>query len=749
MTASRNLETPVGIKPVDIYFVVFRHKWKILVLTVLGLAAAAVYHFTRQPLYQSQAELLIQYVPATTAMSLAGSDQRIVVPDARGEDIINSEILILTSLDLAEQVATNFGAAKILPKAGSNAVAYAAAFIHYNLAAEPATKGGSVIAVTLKHPNQLVVQPLLQEIIDDYFQKHREIHAGGQYDAVLSAERAELSVQLNDTEQELANLKNRASVISLDDSRKGLTVQMSQLQAVILAEEAELAGYEAAAKERGQVSAIKAESTNAPAAVPLEQTEIYRDVCARLEQFRKQKRDYLGQGYTSSNTLVQEADLRIEGAQKVKSDMEAKYPQIAGLEAASRPWSNTAATAPEADPQTQAAQIAALQAKLKAELGQMEQLQLQASNLNTLAPAIARLEQTRAILQANYQSLATKLENSHIDKALDNGTTPNIKWVQTPTPPYQDWKKTNKAMAMLAFGGLLAGLAWAFLIEFYFDRTVKRAVDLQAKLHIPFFLSIPDLNHGRSSRLGSPERRRLAFNGHDNGRRQAESGAGAGSLVVAPLKVNHALSSHCDALRDRLVNYFESVNLTRKPKLVAVTSASAGAGVSTISAGLAASLSETGDGRVLLVDMNLENGAAQQFIHGQPGCHLDDALAVERRDHALVQENLYVVSEGANADKLPRILPKRFSSLIPKLRASDYDYIIFDMPPVTQTSITTRLAGFMDAVMFVIESEKTDRDVVQQANQLLVESKANVAVVLNKTRKYVPHFLQHDIQAGV
>jgi len=162
---------------------------------------------------------------------------------------------------------------------------------------------------------------------------------------------------------------------------------------------------------------------------------------------------------------------------------------------------------------------------------------------------------------------------------------------------------------------------------------------------------------------------------------------------------------------------------------------------------LAASLSETGDGRVLLVDMNLEDGAAQQFVHGKMDCRLDDALTSEKRDHALVQENLYVVSEGSNVDKLPRILPKRFAALMPKLKASDYDYIIFDMPPVSQTSVTTRLAGFMDTVMLVIESEKTDCEVVQQANQLLLQSKAQAAVVLNKTRKYVPAQLQHELHS--
>jgi polysaccharide biosynthesis transport protein len=193
------------------------------------------------------------------------------------------------------------------------------------------------------------------------------------------------------------------------------------------------------------------------------------------------------------------------------------------------------------------------------------------------------------------------------------------------------------------------------------------------------------------------------------------------------------------------VLYFESINLTRKPKLVAVTSAGRGAGVSTIASGLAASLSETGDGRVLLVDMNQENGGAQQFFHGKANCKLDDALIREKRDEALVQERLYVVSEGSAGDKLSRVLPKRFAALVPQLKASDYDYIIFDMPPVSQTSITTRLAGFMDTVMLVIESEKTGRDTVQQAHALLAHSKANVTAVLNKTKQHVPGRLVHDI----
>ena len=139
--------------------------------------------------------------------------------------------------------------------------------------------------------------------------------------------------------------------------------------------------------------------------------------------------------------------------------------------------------------------------------------------------------------------------------------------------------------------------------------------------------------------------------------------------------------------------------------------------------------------------MTQGQGAAQQFFKGEAIHGLDEVL--EAKAGAQVQDNLYVVTEGSNSERLTRALPKRFTQLVPKLKASDFDYIIFDMPAVSQISITPRLAGFMDMVLMVIESEKTDREIVQRATDLLAESKAHVGAVLNRTRSYGPS-RQHE-----
>jgi Mrp family chromosome partitioning ATPase len=218
----------------------------------------------------------------------------------------------------------------------------------------------------------------------------------------------------------------------------------------------------------------------------------------------------------------------------------------------------------------------------------------------------------------------------------------------------------------------------------------------------------------------------------------AEKTVSAGNTALA-LQPFHA------TLRDRLIQYLDNNNLVHKPKMIAVTGISQRAGVTTTATGLAQSLSETGDGNVLLVDMTAEQGSAQHYFKGKAVSSLEETL--KTKDSALVQDKLYVVTEGSNSDRLSRNMPQRFAKLLPKLRASDFDYIIFDMPSVSQISVTPRLANFMDMILLVIEAEKTDQEIALHATSMLTTSKTPVSVVLNKTKSYIPAALHQDRSA--
>jgi succinoglycan biosynthesis transport protein ExoP len=81
---------------------------------------------------------------------------------------------------------------------------------------------------------------------------------------------------------------------------------------------------------------------------------------------------------------------------------------------------------------------------------------------------------------------------------------------------------------------------------------------------------------------------------------------------------------------------------------------------------------------------------------------------------------------------------------MPNLKASDFDYVIFDLPPINQISPTIGLAGFMDKVLLVVEAEKNSRELVRRWYRELVGTRADVSVVLNKVRSYVPKWLDGD-----
>jgi uncharacterized protein involved in exopolysaccharide biosynthesis/Mrp family chromosome partitioning ATPase len=732
MNNPRHAEPP-GISLGDIYFVLFRHKRKIIFLAAAGVIVAAAYYFLNPPQFQSEAKLFIRYVVDARSPNSATSSNQQISPAELGESIINSEIQILTSFDIAEEVATNIGPEKILAKSGGgDDVVRAANVVRKNLIVN-APKDSSVIDIIFQSPDRAIVQPVLAEIVADYLDKHLQVHqAIGASDDFLTEETAQLGSQISQTENELRAAKSSAGFISTAEAEKFYGDQIAKIREQLFEAETALA------ERQVKLNPADTNSSAAAAEIPAQQLDQYQEASAHLAFLQSRENKYLTQdGFTEQNKLVRETRDQIDETKKLKKNLEGKFPALADLS-----FSTPDFLSPTDSIYSGVGQAVPLQTKINVLKQQLSQIQSEAANVDEAESKVSDLQRKRQMEEGDYQSFATSLEQARIDEALGPGRVSNISPIQTPTPPFKDRAKRLKAMVAMVAGGIIGGIAWAFLIEFYFDTSVKRSSEIESRLKMPLFLSIPDIRRNDNRHLavnGAAERKHLAQHS-GNG----SNGNGHGKLEIVSWETGGFLNPFYDALRDRLMVYFESIDLTRKPKLVAVTGTDKGAGVSTISAGLAASLSETGDGRVLLVDMNLERGAAQQFFHGKPACHLDDALEREKRESALVQENLYVVNEGSNSEKLQRVLPKRFASLVPKLKTSDYDYIIFDMPPVSQTSVTSRLAGFMDMTLLVVESEKTDRDAVHQANALLVLSKAKVGVVLNKTRKYIPERLHRE-----
>jgi uncharacterized protein involved in exopolysaccharide biosynthesis/Mrp family chromosome partitioning ATPase len=736
-----NINELPAMSPGDIYFILFRHKWKIILLSLTGVAAAAAYWWYYPPPYQSEAKLFIRYVQDNRSVNTDAKNAQMTSPDNMGQSILNSEMEILTSYDLAEQTAKDIGPEKILANHGGGKDPIKAAdVIRRNLVVE-SPKQDSVIHVAYTDSDPAIVQPVLAEVINDYLAKHLQVHESSMSDDYLAQETALLRSQIDETEDELRGAKSDAGIISIPDAEKSYTDQIAWVRNQLFQSQADLAAELGQSKTQPQSLTNAAATPETAANVPQGREDEYQRVCSRLDFLQGRVDQYYTQdGYTDENRLVQEAQYEIAQAEMLKRNLEASYPDLIGTYV-STPGSNSSgqqagATGPgTTDEFARNVQPSSLQAKIPVLKQELAELQTEAVKVDGAESKILDLQRKKQMLEDNYQNFAASLEQSRIDETMGPGRVSNISTVEAPTPPFKNMSKEAKAMAFMIGGGILAGLVWAFLIEFYLDTSVRRSKEIESRLKLPLLISIPDISRNGHKRLiQAAERRQLQFH---NGEGEAENGSG-----VLSWETSSCLNPFYDALRDRLVNYFEA-HPALQPKLVSVTGIEKGCGVSAIAAGVATSLAETGE-RVLLVDMKLENGVAQQFFFGRQCCGLDEALSLNTRDIALVQENLYVVSAGSPDERFQRILPRLFVSLLPRIKASDYSYVVFDMPPVSQTSITSRLAGFMDMVLLVIQSEKTNRDAAQQAVDLLTPSRAKIGIVFNKTRNYIPERLHRE-----
>jgi uncharacterized protein involved in exopolysaccharide biosynthesis/Mrp family chromosome partitioning ATPase len=655
-----------GIHLGDILFALFKRKRTIVGCAAVGIIAAAAVYFLYPPSYESQAKLLVRYVLERSGVDpIDGANSAAATNDM----VIGAEIEILTSWDLAVQVAQALGPQRLLPPArdlfsrlvqaiglkqpsAAATESEAASTISSGLKVI-SSKGSNIIFVSYKNHDPQMATLVLQELLSRYFVKHLEVHrSAGAFDFVTQ-QTDQVRAHLNQTEGALKSLRDKTGIVSLKEGSEALTAEAAKTQEALNAAEAELAEQKAVANQIGESKAKKWGTKGQPS---------------------------------------------------------------------------------EKSPLSEKARVAGIEAKIGTLKTKLRDVQQRSKQLSELAPQIEDLERKKEMDAANYKYFAASLEKARVDEALDPTKMPNISAVQRPSPPILATTKRNKIALGLAGGGIALGVALALLRGLVLNRTVGRPLQLETQLHIPLMLSIP-YSAARNGHLALPPNGSRANPGALATRRHHPK--------LAPWEAGHFIRPYCDAIRDRLGLYFELNHLTHKPKLVGVTGFSEDAGTSTLAAGLAASLSETNDGKVLLVDVNLGPEDVHPFFKGKPAHSLNAAL----EQHSAIDpaaDNLYLATVGSCNTGPAQLGLKKFFDMMPNLKASDFDYIIFDMPPLEQTSPTWGMAAFMDKFLLVVEAEKNNREMIKRGYGKLVAERTNVAVVVNKTRSYVPKWLDSE-----
>jgi uncharacterized protein involved in exopolysaccharide biosynthesis len=665
----------------DILFILWRHKWKITVSGLVGLGAAVALHFLLPPTYESQSKLLVRYVADSSSIDKLDSPVRTL--DSQGGTLINSEAEILLSEDLATQVAQAIGVERIIRgvklQNTEDAKAVAAHSILKGLKVTP-VNGTNIISVSYENKDPQLATLVLRELVNRYFDKHLEVHRSVGAFEFVAKEADQMRERLHKTEEDLKNLKECAGIVSLAESTTSLNGELIKGREELDAAQAESATQQARVREieKSLGGSSKTQMNSAPEASS-EVIRQYQALVTRVAYLRQAETELLGR-YKAQNVIVKAKRAQIEDLEKQQGRLEQSYPGLVG-------WLPSApAQGNRVDLANERAQAAGLQARVEALRSRLSRLQERAKLLSDFGPQIAELERRKEGDEANYKYFRETLERARVDETLDPKRLPNISIVQQPSEAVLAGEVSKKKIMLgVAAGGVAVGLMMAFGIELFFDRTIKRRLDLERRVGIPLLLSIPDF--GRNGKLA------LRSNNGSEGALKALPFSSSQETV--PWDNGHFIRPFCEAIRDRLILYFERNTMTHKPKLVAVTGCSDGAGASTIAAGIAAALSETCEGKVLLVDKPLG--------------------------------------------------PRRFFNTIADFKAGNFDYVIFDMPSISDTGTTLAMASLMDKVLLIVEAEATSRDAVKRAYAELANAKANVSAVFNKTRSYGPKWLAGEL----
>ncbi|HET9705691.1 MAG TPA: polysaccharide biosynthesis tyrosine autokinase [Vicinamibacterales bacterium] len=340
-----------------------------------------------------------------------------------------------------------------------------------------------------------------------------------------------------------------------------------------------------------------------------------------------------------------------------------------------------------------------------AALLQESELQRQVNEAKTAATALGRKGVDYAVLLREFESNRTVynqlLTREKELRVVANSRTNNVRVVdraQVPTAPFSPNHRRDWLYAIAL--GIALGLGIAFGID-YLDDTVKTPDDITRRLKLKFLGLVPIVSGDRHPLISGP--------------------------------VPHDFGEAYRAIRTSLAAQLPGNNA----RVVAVASSQPLEGKTTTAVNIAMALA-VGGARVLLIDADMRRPSVHKALRVSNERGLSQLLAGQARMREVVQRthdpNLLTITAGrtpANPSEL--LASDRMRALVAGLETGPFDWIIIDTPPVLAVTDAVILAPLVHAVTFVIGAEMTRWRLAERAVETLLGSNPrHVLAVLNK-----------------
>jgi uncharacterized protein involved in exopolysaccharide biosynthesis len=425
--------TPLQIRTA--FYIIKKHKWKILALFLFMAITAAVGSLMLRPIYQASSQLLVKPGREDVYVSPTGDSPAVIDRSNQGEKV-NAEIAILKSSSLVAELVDHFGVnylyeypdrtlkGKLFKKnkrPETRPVEQAHKSVLKSLEISRVPKS-NVIEVTFDWPDPVIAARVVNKLVDLYLVQHVKVHTNPQTYTLLEEQAKKWEAKLRRSEKELEDFKRLHAITSLPQQRTILLTSLSEAESQRKNTESEI-------QEIQEVLA----SLEAHLADPDHNVQLGE----RVNE----------DSATVAALKAKLVDLELQG---LKEDISRLKEMIA-----------------EEEKKEQKARLRGLEAKLKNQKLQITAYQEELKTLEGFGKRMNELEREVAIDETNYNLYLMKFEEAKISESMDKQKIANVSVIE-PAVPVMEPVKPRKALNVLIGGflGLFAGLGMVFLIEF-------------------------------------------------------------------------------------------------------------------------------------------------------------------------------------------------------------------------------------------------------------------------------------------
>lgn len=187
----------------------------------------------------------------------------------------------------------------------------------------------------------------------------------------------------------------------------------------------------------------------------------------------------------------------------------------------------------------------------------------------------------------------------------------------------------------------------------------------------------------------------------------------------------------------RLVNKLFLIPATSMARVVAMAGIEPGDGCTWMTGYVAKFLASHVNRPVCVIDANLQNPALHHSFGLERGEGLAEALQsfepIRRFGQQVWCKNLFFISAGQEVSNWSALLASdRMRSRLAELR-SEFEYVLFDVPALSEGNQGVALASLVDGVVMVLRANSTRRELARKAVDDLGESQVRIlGAVLNQ-----------------